>query len=86
MNHITDIIHLTFVPTIIALADGWQAIGEAGGWRGVHPDGRRTHLHLNPIVVREVIAQGWLEGRESPITPRAYTGMRIARGAKAGKR
>lgn len=50
------------------------------------PDGRRTHLHLNPIVVREVIAQGWLEGRESPITPRASIGMRIARVAKAGKR
>lgn len=82
MNQIADIIHVTFVPTVIDLTDGWQAVGEASGWRGIHPDGRRTQLHLNPVVVRQIIALGWLEGVVSPIAPRPTIGMRIARGRK----
>lgn len=62
------------MPTVehyhIDLGNGWYATNDAGGWRGIHTDGRRTLLHTNINVVQQMIERGWIEGVESPIAPK----------------
>lgn len=56
-------------PNAVALPDGWRAVGEGGGWRGVHPDGRTTHLVLNINVIQRHISEGWFSGEPSVVAP-----------------
>lgn len=67
------------IPVAIALGDGWTAINEDGGWRGVHRDGRQTHLHLGIPALRGVIAAAWFDGQVSPIAPELEPGITFSR-------
>ncbi len=63
----------------VPLGNGWRAVGEATGWRGVAEDGRQTHLHLNVEVVARAIAHGWLADEASVIAPAAVATFSRAR-------